>query len=87
MSKPVKSAAAFSSDLLNRIIDHAHLSGRDYAMALGEIKARDRAIRLALLDEVLGTIGIIRENIRSTPHIEDVELLLDELRIKYGAGK
>lgn len=46
------SAEKHSSDLLNQIIDHAHLTGRDYLMALEATRARDAAVRRALLDEV-----------------------------------
>lgn len=35
-------AAKWSSDLLNRIIDHAHLTGQDYLMALEATQERGR---------------------------------------------
>lgn len=40
----LESAAKHSSDTLNLIIDHAHLTDRDYLMALERTEARDAAL-------------------------------------------
>ena len=41
--RELESAAKYSSGLLNQVIDHVHLTGSDYGMALEMTQARDAA--------------------------------------------
>lgn len=81
MSK-LESAAKHSSDLLNKVIDHVHLTGEDYAMALQATEARDGIVKLAALEEVEQAWAVERD---SHDEGDNVRAVLDRLKAKYTA--
>lgn len=82
----LESPEKHSSDLLNRIIDHAHLTGRDYLMALAQTRERDAAVatqaRLELLAEAILLVNQMARRHNAAPAVLWPGVI-EELRVKY----
>lgn len=84
----LETAERHSSDLLNRIIDHAHLTGRDYLMALEETRARDAAVELQASRKLLSEIrAYVAAGGTPSPDIEALLSFLDAAYAEPATGQ